>query len=303
MKLLCRLWFWGICVGLALVVLIWVAYRLNWPGTGFQGKTVWDWLSLFVIPVTLALVALFFNQMNTRAERQIAKERYEQDKEAADKRYKQDKEIALDKQREELFQAYLDRMSELLLEKGLRASRINEEVRNVAKVRTISILKQLDAMRVGLVFAFLRESGLMGKDMPIVDLTGVDFTGVNWSQADMGGVNLSRANFSDANLSGATFRRTTLTAAWFRNTNLHKTVFRGAKLQQAVFEDVDVSEADFGADIFPAYGSTDIDETDLGGASFIRANFSGTHFKRTNLKTTEIDRSKLTPIQITRARW
>src|SRR5690348_17205616 len=110
MKLLRQPWFWIVCIGLALLSLIWSAYRFSWPNTGFQNKTVWDWLSLLVIPFALALVALFFNQVNTRTERQIAKERYEQDRKAAEKRYKreqeiarqryeQDQQIALDKQR------------------------------------------------------------------------------------------------------------------------------------------------------------------------------------------------------------
>src|SRR5690242_14968369 len=120
MKLFRRHWFWWF-LGASLIALIWAAYRFAWPGTGFQGKTVWDWLSLLVVPLVLALVALFFNQANTRTERQIA----------------------LDKQRNDLLQAYLDRMSELLLEKGLRTSQTDSEVRNVARTRTISVLRQL----------------------------------------------------------------------------------------------------------------------------------------------------------------
>jgi MFS family permease len=88
-----------LCIGLILA-----AYWFGWPNTGFQGKTVWDWLQLLIIPLVLALAALFFNQANSRTERQIAMQRYEQDQ-----------QIALDKQREDLLQTYLDRMSELLL--------------------------------------------------------------------------------------------------------------------------------------------------------------------------------------------
>src|SRR5258708_22001663 len=118
MKLFRQRWFWW-CLGMSLIglgigLVIWAAYRFAWSGTGFQGKTVWDWLQLLIIPFALALVALFFNLVNTRTERQRAQKRYEQDKEIAEKRYKQDKEIALDKQREDLLQAYLDRMSDLL---------------------------------------------------------------------------------------------------------------------------------------------------------------------------------------------
>ena len=102
-------WFWWPIVGCLVVFsLIWAAYQFAWPDTGFQGKTVWDWLSLLIVPLALAVVALFFNQATTRAEREIAQKRYEQDQ-----------QIAFDKQREDLLQAYFDRMSDLLLEKGL----------------------------------------------------------------------------------------------------------------------------------------------------------------------------------------
>src|SRR5439155_20604009 len=114
------------------------------------GKTLWDWLQLLVIPVVLATGALLFNFAITRTEQRIAAQRYEHDQ-----------QIALDKQREDLLQAYLDRMSELLLKEKLRSSEVDAEVRNVARVRTITILTQLDARRIGYVFTFLREARLM----------------------------------------------------------------------------------------------------------------------------------------------
>ena len=87
-------------------------------GLDFLNKTLWDWLQLLIIPLALAVVALLFQLANTRTEHQIAKERYEQDQaNCSAERYKQDQKLALDKQREDLLQAYLDRMSELLLER------------------------------------------------------------------------------------------------------------------------------------------------------------------------------------------
>ncbi len=91
---------------------------------------VWDWLQLLIIPLVLALIALLFNQANTRTERQIAQERYERDQQITTMHYQRDQHIALDKQREDLLQSYLDRMSELLLEKGLRTSQADAEVRS-----------------------------------------------------------------------------------------------------------------------------------------------------------------------------
>jgi hypothetical protein len=180
MRLFRRSWFWW-CIGVGVIVLalIGAAYRFSWPGTGFQGKTGWDWLQLLLIPAALALVALLFNQANTRTERGIAQRRYEQDQ-----------QIALDKQREDLLQAYLDRMSELLLEKGLRTSQHDAEVRNVARTRTISVLRQLDPRRVRDVFVFLREVGLADAPNPVVSLKDANLSGVKW-RTDLWRANLS----------------------------------------------------------------------------------------------------------------
>ncbi len=190
------------------------------------GKTLWDWLQLLIIPLVLAIAALLFNRATTRTEHKIAAERYKQDKEIASRhyhqdqqiakqRYEQDRHIALDKQREDLLQTYLDRMSELLLKEKLRSSAVDAEVRNVARVRTITILFQLDARRIGYVFAFLRESGLMSTkpNGSIVNLDQADLKRINFSQADLSGADLSGARLSEADLSGARLRNANLSGA------------------------------------------------------------------------------------------
>jgi hypothetical protein len=208
----------GLVVVLVLILFIFLAYRFGWSGTGFLNKTLWDWLQLLIIPLALAVVALVFQLANTRTERQIAKERYEQDQ-----------QIALDKQHEDLLQAYLDRISELLLKESLRTSP-SEEVRNVARVRTITVLTQLDARRISYVFAFLREAGLMSttSDSSVVSLKDADLRAVKWSQADLSGANFSRADLSGANLSGAN-----LSYAFLIDANLYKALVTEEQLKEA----------------------------------------------------------------------
>jgi hypothetical protein len=135
-------------VGILLVVVIALILAVHWFGWDWTGltsatgptlqpneqyrpaKTLWDWLQLLIVPLVLAIAALLFNLANSRTERQIAKDRSEQDRQIAKQRYEQDQQIAkqhyeqdqqtaLDKQREDLLQAYLDRIAELLLEKQL----------------------------------------------------------------------------------------------------------------------------------------------------------------------------------------
>ena len=93
-----------------------------------------------------------------------------------------------DNQRHAVLQAYIDKMSELLLY-GHLAERTADgqlkpeykQVRDVARVRTITVLVQLDARRVGYVFAFLREAGLISatKDDNAISLKNADLHAVN----------------------------------------------------------------------------------------------------------------------------
>lgn len=206
-----------------------------------------------------------FQLANTRTERQIAKERYEQDQQIAKQRYEQDQQIALDKQHEVLLQAYLDRMSELLLKEKLRSSEVDAEVRNVARVRTITVLNQLDARRIGYVFAFLREAKLISAPYNdnVVSLKDADLHEVNWSHSDLVNANLSQvdlsgAYFNEANLSGAYLFLADLSGAYLRkarlvHTDLSSAILIGTDLSGAMLREADLGGADLrGADLSSA---------------------------------------------------
>lgn len=274
-KLFRKPWFLCTLIGLMVLFFIWAAYHWSWSGTGFQGKTLWDWLSLLIIPLALALVALVFNQANTRTERAIADQRYKQEQEITKQRYEQDQEIALDKQRDDLFREYVDRISDLLLHEGLRTSEVDAEVRNVARTRTISVLRQLDARRVSDLFTFLRGAGLMNDSDPIISLDDADLSRVNWSEAYLTGVNLTGVNLTGADLSEARLVFTNLSSADLDGANLSSADLDGANL----------------------------DGASLRGTSLRGADLDGADLSRARLNHAEIDKSKLTPEQIAQAYW
>ena len=135
---------------------------------GLSGKTLWDWLQLLIIPAVLAVGGYVFTYTTSRNERA-----------ATEKRTQAERDIALDNQHEAALQAYIDNMSELLLEKKLRDSAEDDEVRKIARVRTLTVLPRLDVRRKRSVLNFLAESGLIIKGKRIVDLSGADF---EWSR-------------------------------------------------------------------------------------------------------------------------
>jgi len=207
---------------LGLLVVFIGGYFWGWTWTGFgsyadvdgklkPAKTLWDWMQLLIVPSVLAGGALAFNVMNSRTQENITD----------------------DNQRETALQAYFDKMSELLLHKGLRTSRKNAEVRSVARTRTVSVLRALDKERKSLLIQFLQESQLINTTNTIInlwdaDLSDIDLNEVILSHVDLSFVNLSGANLVSADLQGAVLRETDLT-----NANLKGADLTGANLNKA----------------------------------------------------------------------
>ena len=212
-------------------------YTISGPSTGtvtrteeYQpGKSLWDLLQLLIIPVVLAVGGFWLNQIQKSREEKASEQRTKTEQDAAEKRAQTEQEIALGNQQEMALQTYLDRMSELLLEKRLDDPDTTDiEVRKIARVRTLTILSRLDGGRRGTVLRFLYDSGLIVKDKCIIDLTGA-----NLSKADLSKANLSGADLSDADLSDADLSRANLSGATVTNEQL-----AGAKsLQGATMPD------------------------------------------------------------------
>lgn len=119
--------------------------------TGFTEKTLWDWLDLLIIPAVLALGVLWVNWISQRNEQR-----------RADRENQIEREIASERNQETVLQTYLDRMTELLLKENLRNSQPEDEVRTVAKTRTLTILRSLEKERKNTVLGFLVEAELGG---------------------------------------------------------------------------------------------------------------------------------------------
>src|SRR6266699_1738742 len=78
------------------ITLIFVEVRLY--GSGFAGKTLWEWLQLLIIPAVLALGGYLFTYTTSRNERA-----------ATEKRTQAERDISLDNQREAALQDYIDK--------------------------------------------------------------------------------------------------------------------------------------------------------------------------------------------------
>src|SRR5216683_1078165 len=268
---------------MGVVVLIIAGYIFKWDWTGFNehrgpnilqyqpAKTLWDWLQLLgvlAIPVAVVLGVAWF----TTKQGQVG--------DAENK----------DNQREAALQAYIDNMLELLLAKNLRSSTEDEEVQKIARVRTLTVLRRLDAERKGSVLQFLQESGLIGKDKRVIHLTG----------ANLIGANLIGANLSGANLSGVYLSRADLSGAYLFLANLSKANLSGASLYEANLSLANLSRADLsGANLSKAnLSGANLSEVVLSGANLNGANLNGADLSGANLRGALVTAEQLTATKL-----
>jgi uncharacterized protein YjbI with pentapeptide repeats len=286
------------------IVLLIGGYFLNWDWTGFgpytppnsnfqRGKTLWDWLQLFFIPAAIAFGVWWLTRLQQQRDQLLADRRAKADHDAAEQRAKTERDIAADNQREAALQEYIGRISELLLEKKLRGSAEGDEVRNIARVRTLTLLTRIGSdWRTRNVLLFLYESHLIDKDEPIIplegagisnppliglklrgaNLSGVFFNNTGFTGADLSGANLSRAVFLKCSLMLANLQGATLSGAFFvEETSLIRADLSGANLSGSLFQDVDLEEAN-------------LSNANLVGATITKANLNGTDLSNANLK-------------------
>jgi Pentapeptide repeats (8 copies) len=229
---------------IALIVLFILGYIFNWTWTGVgpyvspphpQGsdfqreKTLYDWFQLAIIPVALAVGVWWLNRLQQQRDQQLAEKRAQVERDAAEKQAQTERDIALDNQQEAALKAYIDNISELILKEHLNElTPERDKVRNVACVRTLTVLPRLDGWRKRTVLLFLYESGLIHRDNSIVDLSGARLDGAGLEGADLSRADLSGTILQEANLRGARLDGADLRGAFLINAKMIKATLIGA---------------------------------------------------------------------------
>jgi hypothetical protein len=216
--------------------------------SGFQGKTLWDWLSLLVVPTSLAALAAWLQHKQQERELKIAE----------------------DNRQEEALQHYLDRVSNLLIEKNLLAiaakdAPTTEEKElldvsvDIIRALTLSTLRRLsDGIRKGSVVRLLAEADIIqrlgvslhGADLQTAflnfavlyraDLSGADLACASLIDTELNEVRLSGAFLNFANLSGADLTGADLSDAYLSGAigvtkeQLEKAYLCGTELPEGI---------------------------------------------------------------------
>jgi uncharacterized protein YjbI with pentapeptide repeats len=234
--------------------------RRSW--TGFQGKTVWDFLQLLIVPLMLAVIGLWFAAQQDARQQRIENQRAEAERELAEQRAQ-----------DEALQAYLDQMSQLMLERKLLEAKEGDPVHTLAQARTSTVILRLDAEHNQSVTGFLIDSGLAesseasprllrGIALPHAKLSGATLHFADLSDAILVKADLSNASLTLADLSDAGLRGADLSGADLNTADLSDAILNHADLSDAILDVANLS----GAHLFNA---------DLSDANLWRANLSG----------------------------
>jgi uncharacterized protein YjbI with pentapeptide repeats len=208
---------------------------------------------LFIVPLALAAIGLWFAAQQDAHQQKIE-----------DKRAKSDRHIEEQRAQDAALQAYLDQMSQLMLEGDLRGSKVGSEVRTLARARTQTVLGRLDSRRKGSIVQFLYEASLIDKENPVVTLAGVRLRGADLSDVELHDANLSGAYLSNANMGdGAELIDANLSSAELVDANLIDAFLIDANLSDASLVDAKLSGANLnsanlsGANLSGATGVTE----------------------------------------------
>jgi uncharacterized protein YjbI with pentapeptide repeats/cell division protein FtsB len=228
---------------------------------GFPGKKVWDWLALLMIPVVLVGFGLWFTAQQDQRQQQIENQRAEAERELAEQRAQ-----------DEALQAYLDEMSQLILDRKLleveQGHVVHEQgdpVYTLAQARTSTAILRLDAEHNESVTHFLISSGLSVRSKDSARL----LRGSTLSHATLSGAHLPNADLGDADLSGAD-----LSNALLLNANLIVADLSGADLSNALLDN---------ADLMAHLPNADLSGANLIGADLSEANLIGANVSEANL--------------------
>jgi uncharacterized protein YjbI with pentapeptide repeats len=231
----------AVAVGSVLLVVLLILYVI---GLLF-GIPLLNLLMILAIPITVGAAVPLLNWLQKKRELDVEHQRAQ----------------------DEALQAYLDQMSKLLTDTGLRSKRHwLDDARVTARARSLATLRRLDGGRKRTLLLFLYEAQLINKDNRQLDEAEREKLGPDGPtefQARI--VGLSGADLRNANL---------------RHLNLAKAALDGAILEKADLRNSKLSNSDLGGTYL---SEADLSNAELKGASLVNADLSGANLNDADL--------------------
>ena len=288
----------GVAVVVTLGILIFIGYQFPWTGFGETPtrpkveppKTLWEWLNLFIVPAMLAVGVFLLNQRQKQHEERIEQAQKEREEEAA-----------IQRAQDEALRAYLDQMSNLIVDREMRKKPDDPDLRRLAQARTLAILLGLDKDRKRRPLKLIYELSLIMKEEPILNLKNAgldtaDLSEITLHDACLREADLRLANLSGADLKGSDLRGADLRGANLSDANLSDTVLVGANLlpydetQPAKLNAPSLSNGTDPSDIDT--GNNNLKHTNLGGADLSNADLSSAYLTGADVSEEQLVKCK-----------
>src|SRR5215217_5575289 len=296
---------------LGVLLLLYAISRLPLSTTEEHDVTFLDLLKALALPITAGAVVPLLGWLQSKREREAQAAQRERELAVENQRAETDRQIAAQGRQDGMLQAYIDQIGQLLLDKDrpllksaaareVRTDMDGDEVRTLARARTLTVLTSLDGERKRSVLQFLYESHLVIKGHVVVALRGADLREAelcttNLSEAHLSAADLRNAVLDAADLRGAELRDADLSDAKLTATNLHSAQLGGADLRNAYLHAADLVRANLGeADLTGAYlHAANLHKVDLSGADLGKAILSDANLRNAVLIDADLRKADL----------
>jgi hypothetical protein len=142
----------------------------------------------------------------------------------------QQRELEEQRAQEDALQSYFVQIGDLLTDHNVITTERND-IKQLARSQTLTVLARLDGPRKGSLVRFLYGAALINRDHTIVQLSGADLSGADLYNVVLYGANLSGANLSDADLRRSLLLQANLDAAVLIGANLYDATVIEAQLE------------------------------------------------------------------------
>jgi hypothetical protein len=292
--------------------LVHLGYDAAWTGLGQAkvqaevrpAKTLWEWLGLLIVPAMLATGGYFLNRWQTKRDAEIRQaqkdheNRIQQAQEEHEKflqqREKEREELAArQRAQDEMLRAYLDQMSDLMVDRKMREDPPQSDTHRLAQARTIATLLGLDKDHKRRPLKLVYELNLITKDKPLLNLKNAgldtaDLREITLRDTCLKEADLRLANLRGSDLRGSDLREADLRGANLGNADLSDTCLAGANLLP--YDEMNPSKLN-APNLSNGTDANDIDlsdhhliPADLGNANLSNADLTGVYLTGANLR-------------------
>ncbi len=253
--------------------------RWLYKRSGIANKTIWDSIQLLgviAIPIVVVVASNAFGSQLNQANLRVSEQQYQTNI-----------QIATNQQEDATLATYLDTMTNQMLNNDLLHSKPSDEIRIIARVQTLTVLRRVDPTRRDIVLHFLWESGLLS----IISLDDANLSGVH-------DTNLRPPGSID--LKGLSLQYADLTYTYFGNLRVVQSSLYRTDMSFSTFIDLTVTSSNFNDTILShiTISNSDFSNSRFVGADLSNANLSNVILRNTNLSNANLSGAVLNKVDL-----